>query len=152
MNGGFFFDHSFLFYFFFQDFLSVAHYDHISLLLSRMLYSLENQSGSEWRRLTSSRQMKTFFCFAKALWQKLPNFVQLLWGILPSKLLKHWLAYTKLLLKWLFLVYWIIFHLRYAALHSADIQATQFCIASKKVEVRLYYENFAGFFEIFHAF
>ena len=43
-----------------DDFLSVAHYDHISLLLSRMLYSLENQSGSEWRRLTSSRQMKTF--------------------------------------------------------------------------------------------
>ena len=56
-----FFNHSFYFIsYVFQDFLSVAHYDHISLLLSRMLYSLENQSGSEWRRLTSSRQMKTF--------------------------------------------------------------------------------------------
>ena len=63
MNGSFFFSFfhsSHSFYFIVQDFLSVAHYDHISLLLSRMLYSLENQSGSEWRRLTSSRQMKTF--------------------------------------------------------------------------------------------
>ena len=48
MNGGFFSTiHFILGTSLFQDFLSVAHYDHISLLLSRMLYSLENQSGSE---------------------------------------------------------------------------------------------------------
>ena len=47
MNGGFFSTIHFILFLILQDFLSVAHYDHISLLLSRMLYSLENQSGSE---------------------------------------------------------------------------------------------------------